>query len=109
MTNGIEKRLFPRKPLRIKVTFEDEFGDGIIWLYSDNISLGGIFLASDIPISIGSSVFMSFSLPSDSRCLRASGEIIRVEKEAGCMGMGVRFIGLTPEGREAIQDFVTIC
>jgi Tfp pilus assembly protein PilZ len=88
MANGIEKRLFPRKPVRIKVTFEDVVRRRHHMALFRQLSLGGIFIASDIPISVGIGVFMSFSLPNDPRHLRASGEIIRVEKEPGARGWG---------------------
>lgn len=113
MNRGLEKRLFPRKLMKTRVVFEDEFGAGLICLYAEDISLGGLFITSDIPIKVGSYVFLSFCLPDSNVRIRATGQIVRIsvggtgpEPEAR-QGMGVRFVGLSPEASAAIQDFVS--
>ena len=57
-----EKRLYPRKSHRAKVVFEDEFGEGLFYVYSQDVSIGGLFLASDIPVRLGTMMFLSFSI-----------------------------------------------
>lgn len=111
--NGLEKRLFSRKLIRAKVVFEDEFGEGLIYLYAEDISLGGLFLSSDIPIRVGSYVFLSFRLPNSSMEIRATGQVVRTtrpKKAAGVDdkgGLGVRFVGLSMEAVKAIQEYVS--
>lgn len=109
--DGSEKRLFPRKLMKTKVVFEDEFGDGMICAYADDISLGGLFLLSDIPLKVGSYIFISFFLPDSSIEVRSTGQIVRVTREStkdggASQGMGVRFVGLTGDTARAIQDYV---
>lgn len=110
---GMEKRLFPRKLIGTKVIFEDEFGDGLICLYAEDISMGGIFISSDIPIKIGSYVFLSFYLPVSNVEIRATGQVMRIARKESKEGfdrregMGIRFVGLSPEAAKAIQDFVS--
>lgn len=113
MKNGLERRLYPRRRARIKVVFKDEFGDGLLALWSENISVGGLFIASDIPIRIGSYVFLSFSLPDAKDEISATGQVVRIARkdaEEGVgerEGIGIRFVGLSSEASEAIRRFVS--
>lgn len=108
--SGIEKRLSYRKPWRGKVVFEDERGDPLVYLYSENISATGIYLASQIPIQAGSNAFLSFTLP-DGTEVRTIGEVVRIatdkaaRKEEARRGMGIRFLDLTAEQRRRIESF----
>jgi len=112
MKRGLERRLYPRRRARIKIVFKDEFGDGLIALWSEDISVGGIFIASDIPIRVGSYVFLSFSLPDSGDEINATGQIVRVAKkgegeESEREGIGIRFVGLSAAATEAIRRFVS--
>ncbi len=107
---GAEKRLYVRKRLRTRVVFEDESGEGFIYFYSTDVSLGGIFLESDIPLKIGTRIFLSFSLGEGETSIRATGQVVRVERDPTdilpILGMGVQFMDL-PEGtRQAIDHYV---
>ena len=110
---GMERRLFPRKLIRTKVFFEDEFGEALIWLYAENISLGGLFLASDIPIKINSYVFLSFYLPETKIEIRATGQVVRIKKPLNPAknnketGIGIRFVGLSKKSANAIQEYIS--
>lgn len=106
-----DRRIFPRKLLRTKVVFEDEFGEGLFYLYSEDVSLGGLFVSGDIPIKIGSYVFLSFMLPGTSTKISATGQIMRLARESGGdqkkQGMGVRFIGLAEEYSNIISSWLS--
>lgn len=108
---GMERRLFPRKLIDSRVVFEDEFGEGIIFLNIEDISLGGLFISSDIPIKVGSYVFLSFSLPNSKNKIHATGQVVRVSRKAGDgeerEGMGIRFVGLSHEAAEEITEFIS--
>lgn len=115
-TKGIEKRLFPRKLVRTKVVFEDEFGEGLIYLYTENISLGGLFLTSYIPIKVGSYIFLSFCLPNSKVMIRGTGQVMRVSKindaentedKDNPEGLGIRFVGLSQESVDVIREYVS--
>ena len=107
---GVEKRIYPRKTLRTKVIFEDESGEGFIYFYSTDLSLGGLFLESDIPLKIGTRVFLSFNLGEGKPLLRATGQVVRVERETGgtlpVVGMGVQFADLPEEAKRSVQDYI---
>lgn len=108
---GVEKRLHPRRTLRSQVIFEDESGEGFIYFYSTDISLGGLFLESDIPLKIGTRVFLSFNLRDGEAPLRVIGRVVRVERETAqslhIVGMGLQFVDLADGVQRAIEGYVT--
>jgi uncharacterized protein (TIGR02266 family) len=106
-----EKRLFPRKPIRTQVVFENEDSEGLLYFFSTDISAGGLFLETDIPIRLGTQVFLRFSLIPKARPIQATGEVVRVMRDSkdssdGKIGIGIRFIYIHPLDRELIQDFI---
>jgi uncharacterized protein (TIGR02266 family) len=108
---GLERRLFPRKLIDTKVVFEDEFGEGVIFLNVEDISLGGLFISADIPIKIESYVFLSFLLPGSKNKIHATGQVVRVTRREGDKeireGMGIRFVGLSREAADEISEFIS--
>ncbi len=110
MSTGAEKRLFERRQLRTQVVFEDESGEGFIYFYATDLSLGGLFFESDVPLKLGTKVFLSFDLRNGNRPLRTTGEVVRIEREksdAHVVGMGLRFIDLEESTKEKIQNYIT--
>lgn len=103
---AMERRLYPRRAHRTKVIFEDEFGEGLFYVYSDDVSLGGIFLASDVPLAVGTLLFLSFELPGLKRPVRVTAEVVR-RSPAGSSGMGVRFLGLSDAARKRLEEFLS--
>jgi uncharacterized protein (TIGR02266 family) len=105
-----EKRVHPRRTLRTQVIFEDESGEGFIYFYSTDLSLGGLFLESDIPLKLGTRVFLSFALRDGEAPLRTIGRVVRVERETAeslsIVGMGVQFSDLSDFAKQAIQNYV---
>lgn len=108
----MEKRLSPRKVWCGKVVFEDEYGEPLVYVFSENISESGIFLASDIPMQVGTRAFLSFTLPNGAE-VRTSGEVVRIKQDAAKsaqknpvrLGVGVRFLDLTDDQRRRISAF----
>ena len=107
---GAEKRLYPRKTLRTMVIFEDESGEGFIYFYSTDTSIGGLFLESDIPLKIGTRVFLSFRLGESGPLIKTVGQVVRVERESGgslpVIGMGVQFVDLPDAERRLVQEYI---
>jgi len=108
--NFAERRLYTRRKLRTEVTFKEEFGEDVIKLYSEDVSVGGIFLSSYLPIKVGSYVFISFRLPDHPASIEATGEVVRtVEERDGETkgGFAIRFVALKEVAAEAIRRFVS--
>ncbi len=98
-----ERRLHKRRRFRTKVVFEDEFGDGLFYVWSEDISIGGIFLESAIPVKVGTMLYLSFALPKHKRPIHITGEVVRI---AGSLGMGIRFVGLSVIARKRLEQFI---
>jgi uncharacterized protein (TIGR02266 family) len=99
-----ERRLHPRKSFRTRVIFEDEFGDGLFYVWSEDFSQGGIFLASAVPMRVGTLLYLSFVLPGHKRPVRVTGEVVRI---AGEKGMGIRFAGLSDLAKKRLEEFLS--
>jgi len=98
--------MHPRRDLRTAVVFEDEFGDGLFYVYSENISLGGLFLASSVPLKLGTMLFLSFHLPGYKRPMRLTGEVVRVQRPVGD-GIGIRFVGVPANILKKLEGFLS--
>lgn len=104
----VERRLHPRSCCRMRVLFEDEFGDPLFYVYSKDISEGGMALdVEELPLRVGSMLFLSFDLPG-SRCqIRTTGQVMRTSAAGSARGgIGVRFMRLDRESLQAIRKLV---
>ena len=104
-------RAAERFDLEVKVDLESDhnFYTGL----TQNISSGGVFIATHHLRRIGDRITLKFTLPGSDKTLdgrdrgaldpREHGAPARVD---GGTGMGVRFINLSPEASAAINAFV---
>ena len=110
LTPAEEKRLSFRRKWRAKIVFEDEFGEGILYLYSKDISLGGLFLETPPPLKLGAHLFLSFVLPGKKRPLKMTGQVVRMvdsgEETGPHRGAGIRFTDLDAKTFKALSGFV---
>ncbi len=110
-TDMSERRRHPRKPLQVDVTMVSE--SNFYLGFSQDVSEGGLFIATYEGIRpVGERFPLVFQLPEREPvfCL-VEVAWVREYREGedlkhGSPGMGVRFIGLLPEDREAIAAFV---
>jgi len=100
--------LHHRKQHMTKVIFEDELGDGLFYVNSTDVSLGGVFLESDIPVKVGTMLLLSFVLPDHKRPVRVTGQVVRMTARAKetSSGIGVRFLGLSEMAKRRLEEFL---
>ena len=99
-----------RFDLEVKVDLESEhnFYTGL----TQNISSGGLFIATHHLRKIGDRITLKFTLPGSEKTLDVETEVRWIRENTALMradggtGMGVRFINLTPETSAAINAFV---
>ena len=99
-----------RFDLEVKVDLESDhnFYTGL----TQNISAGGLFIATNVLRRIGDRITLKFSLPGSTQPIDIETEVrwIRensaLHKVDGATGMGVRFINLSPEASAAISTFL---
>ncbi len=106
---GSERRKFVRVPVKVRMTVKDEEGAGDLYFVSRNLSIGGVFLVSDLLLEQGVKMYLEFSLPPRSALIIVKGEIAWIKDEAEEEvpgGMGVRFLNLDPESKKIITEFI---
>ena len=78
---------------------------------ADNISKGGIFVATEKMLKLGSRVYLNFNLPNTFQNIKTTGEVVRMANaEEGSMGvefsgMGIR-LSLIPSEELMIRSFI---
>jgi uncharacterized protein (TIGR02266 family) len=99
-----------RVPLETRVQLKFEWFGGFISEYSANISPGGIFIRTQTPEPVGRLIGFELRLGDDYELIRGNGEVVWAraidqgpDKPAG---MGIRFLEITPDGRELIYQMV---
>lgn len=106
---GAERRRFVRIPVKIRMLIKEEEGAGELYFMSKNLSLGGVFLVSDLLLEAGVRVYLEFNLPHRPNLIIVKGEIVwaKDEAEEGISGgMGVRFLNLDSESKKIVTEYV---
>jgi Tfp pilus assembly protein PilZ len=83
--------------------------DAVIAFDTQDLSVGGAFVRSDLLFEIGEELKLAFTLP-DGTLVAARGRVVRVARDAGddgVPGMGIEFAALKDPDRDAIQALVT--
>ena len=79
---------------------------------TQNISTGGLFIATHQIKRVGDHVRLKFTLPGNPRPIEVETEVRWIRENSslhrtdGASGMGVRFIGMAPDDATAIQTFL---
>ena len=80
-----EKRAYPRKVCRIPVRYY--YNEGVFNNFIVNISLGGCFIETQKPFSVGEKLLMDIQLDGDAKSIRVKGEVTNANR----LGMGIEF------------------
>jgi CheY-like chemotaxis protein len=97
-----EKRSYIRLPLRTIVncrTVKAQFTSASL-----NIGEGGMLLEQSGGLEVGEELELRFSVPGQQEMLNPRAKVVRKE---GATRIAVQFIDLSPEGRRAIQDYIS--
>ena len=97
---GTEKRAHPRVPLVAKVDVESE-GYGFLAVAQD-ISAGGMRIASANPLPVGTSIELTFVIPGPERKIRVRAVVRHVVEGSA---MGVQFQNLSADDVAALRDY----
>jgi uncharacterized protein (TIGR02266 family) len=103
-------RASERFDLEVKVDLESDhnFYTGL----TQNISAGGLFIATNAIRRIGDRITLKFSMPGSAEPLAVETEVRWIRENSalnrvdGATGMGVRFVNLSPQAAAAIQSFL---
>jgi len=75
-------------------------------LFSQDLSLGGVFLDTTLPLPVGEKVVVQLIHPQTLAPFDLEGVIRRRVKEGAMRGAAVEFTGLTPARRGELMDFI---
>lgn len=106
--DGAERRIHERFDTTFKVDYAS--GETFLFAYLTNISEMGIFVRTESPLPIGTTLRLRFSID-DTETMELDGEVmwinpVRVSGDNLNPGMGVRFANLTAERREQVVALV---
>ncbi len=99
---GAERRSSARIPIEMWV---EEFSDDAqVFRRAGNVSRGGLYLDHTIPIAVGTTVGLKFTLPGDDQAVTVAGQIVSINAELA-LGMGVKFVDVLPEHQKRIDAY----
>lgn len=110
MTTGNNRRQFKRVTLKTSVDLQSStnFYSGL----SNDISEGGLFVATYNLLPGGTEMEIIFSLPDKGQPIRALARVMWIREHLpdsdGHPGMGLEFVELREEDRRRIVNFVTL-
>ncbi len=112
--NATRGRKQPRYSTSIKVAFQSK--EQFVQEYTKDISKGGIFVATDKPLSLGTKIELILSLPNSSKEVKVIGEIVHIigREQAILMGygmvsgMGVQFLEFEEDGQKYLEEYFKV-
>lgn len=103
-----EFRRYLRKPVEVKFKADDGSGVGALYFDSGDLSIGGAFLKSDLLMEDGEELSLEFIVPGRGQ-VRTQARVEwtrRFPEEDAPAGMGVQFLDLDEESKEALAVFL---
>ena len=101
---SIDKRQHERRSIELKVVYRSitNFLDD----YTANISIGGCFLSTQQPFSMGQTVELALILPTG-QSINATSVVRWVSNDGDFPGVGVQFTLLSERDRRMIEQLVS--
>jgi uncharacterized protein (TIGR02266 family) len=109
-----ENRKHARRPLRAEIELGDGTFNSEILFESGNLSLGGLFVRSELLLEVGETFWVTFKLPGASAVIRARGRVVWVNRRPDpnlpndASGMGIEFLELTDVERAALIEYLSV-
>lgn len=103
-----DDRTHQRVPVQLLVDYRSD--GNYLFDFCRDLGTGGVFIETKQPLSHGSVVELTFTLPDSKETLEAKGRVIWVQTEIPgkslTPGMGVQFEDFTPDQRRLLHEFV---
>ncbi|MBI2218641.1 MAG: TIGR02266 family protein [Candidatus Rokubacteria bacterium] len=106
-TPPAERRSQARVSVSIQIHYQTV--DAVFTEFATNISEGGVYIESAVPLPVGTRVTIEFFLPNRPRPIQVSGEVVRVNDEGTeriPRGMAIGFEPLDAQTKAEINAFV---
>jgi uncharacterized protein (TIGR02266 family) len=95
-----ERRESPRLPISARVVFKEGKREEVY--FSEDLSLGGLYLKTENPPGIGTSFELEIAIPG-LELIKAKGEVIW--KHTG-NGFGIRFTRMTAQNKKILKSYL---
>ena len=104
--SGLERRQTNRAELVVRVDYQTV--DELFSEFARNINEGGIFVETETPHGVGTSVDLEFKLPGNDEPVRITGTVMHVSpgSPGDPPGMGIEFSKLDAITRDRINGMV---
>ena len=102
-----ERRKSERADLLVRVTYTNV--DELFSEFASNVNEGGIFIETDNPEPLGSSVALQFKLPGSDEPIEVVGIVVRTSdgsRPNDPSGMGIEFGDLNAGARQRINQLI---
>jgi uncharacterized protein (TIGR02266 family) len=104
-----ERRESARRPVRVGVTLTSD--SNLYVGFTDNISEGGLFVATHELLEIGEQVRLEFELPGSDETIEVDGDVrwhrrVSDVEDGIYPGYGVQFIDLADSDKQRLQKFL---
>ena len=103
------RRRHARVPVRIRIQYRT--ADKFFQDYIQNLSVGGIFIETSNPLSVGTKLKVQFSIPDLEDPITADGIVVHKlhvghtgNPPAG--GMGIKFAEIDTKSRELLEGYI---
>ncbi len=102
------RRQAPRVPAKLVVRFAS--ANAFLQQYAENLSSGGIFIATPNPAPVKSKLELELHLPKTDEILKLQGEVMHVQtgEDGKPRGMGIAFIDLRVEAKNMLKAHVEL-
>lgn len=108
MPNPTEsRRSHPR--VDVNVSVDIVLGNQFFTGFSENLSSGGIFVATSDIVPIGTQVDISFTVPGYTHTFFAAAQVRWIREESagfGPGGMGIQFSGMSQEDQDLLYEIL---
>ncbi|MBW1808245.1 MAG: PilZ domain-containing protein [Deltaproteobacteria bacterium] len=103
----LERRRFARVDTKLHVQFV--YAEGFFELKTEDLSLGGLFIATDHLVPVGEKVRLVLHIPGDHPSVKAVCEVVRVVEESAPgqpAGLGIRFDDMSDADLLTVRDYL---
>ena len=107
----LEQRYEPRYKTRLAI-FYGSGKQGLMTDYSVNVSTGGIFIETEKPMPVDTTLFVKFMLPANGETVSCKTKVAWTNEPAEIkakdlpLGMGLRFLDLSRDRIHAIRSYI---
>ncbi len=100
---GAETEREPRVPVAMLVQYRFDPLEDFVADYSANLSTSGIFVHTDQPRKVGTTVYLMLTLRDGARLIEGYGRVARVGKDRGRPGMGIQFVSFDEDSMALVR------